>query len=87
MYCLSLVLRKLNTEGGKVATKENIAKAVSLVNHMVNLSTGERQLLKKRIAEAAQGDEWALGYVQRFLYDGSVNRAFTKQILDLIRKN
>jgi len=64
---------------------DKIKQAVGLVDRMANLSDDERQLLRKRIPEAASGDEWALGYVQRFFYDGKVNREITSQILDLIR--
>ena len=66
-------------------SQNKVAKAIKLVDRMANLSDGERQLLRQRIPEAVNGNDWALGYVMRFLYDGKVNREITSQILDLIR--
>ena len=60
------------------------AKALELADQL-EVSEGERALVKRRIPEAAQGDLVALGYVTRFFYDGKHNRGITSLILDLIR--
>ncbi|GAI05748.1 unnamed protein product [marine sediment metagenome] len=65
---------------------DKIQQAVGLVDRMANLSDDVRELLRKRIPEAASGDEYALFYVTRFAYDGKINRDVTNQILDLIRQ-
>jgi len=70
-------------KGVKLKNK-NLKAALRLVDKMDRLTEGERNLLKKRIPEAAGGDDFAKGYVVRFLYDGKVNRQITGQILDLI---
>ena len=67
---------------------KNIAKAVSLVDQIVNLVNAERQVLKKRIKEAAQGDEQALTCVIFFPRDHYIfdrrNLAVFREILFLI---
>ena len=66
----------------------NIAKAVNLVDRMVNLANAERHALKKKIKEAAQGDEQALTFVIFFPRDHCIfdrrNLAIFREILFLI---
>ena len=66
----------------------NIARAVSLVDRMVNLANAERNLLKKKVKEAAQGDEHALTCVIFFPRDhnifGKRNLAAFREMLFLI---
>ena len=69
-----------------MAKQENINKAVKLTDAMVSLSDEERQMLKKHVTEAAQGDDRALGHIILFPYDGR-NRDVIGKILHLILGN
>ena len=62
----------------------NIKQAIELADKL-KVTEGERNLIKRRIPEAAGGDDFAKGYITRFLYDGKHNREITGQILELLR--
>ena len=68
--------------------KRAIAKAIRLVDEMENATDGERQALKKRIREAAEGNVIAKGYIQGLCHALSdrceSNRQIEEQILDII---
>lgn len=66
--------------------KENIEKAVKLVDKLSNLSDSDRRMLKKRIPEAARGDDIALADVILFPYNIEDRAIFSDIFLLLIRK-
>ena len=69
-----------------MANQENTGQAVKLMDEMVNLSDGERYVLKKRVIEAAQGGDAALGHIILFPYDHR-NRDIVSEVLHLILGN
>jgi len=72
---------------GETAVKQSkIDEAIKLVDKMVNLGDEPREKLKRHIPEAACGDEQALGYLTRFLYDRK-NRDITSRIIFLILRD
>ena len=66
--------------------KENIEKAVKLVDRLSNLSDSDRRMLKKRIPEAALGDDEALADVILFPFSIEDREIFSDIFLLLIRK-
>ncbi len=66
-----------------MSRRENIAKAIMLVDRMRNLSEEERQVLRKRATEAALGDDLALGSLVVSSYDLE-NKETIREILYLI---
>ena len=66
--------------------KENIEKAVNLVDKLSNLSDSDRRMLKKRIPEAARGDDKALADVILFPYNIEDREIFSDIFLLLIKK-
>jgi len=66
-----------------MVSQQNIDKAINLVDKMVSLLGKERRMLKKRIPEAARGDDTALADVILFPY-GHKNRGIISEIIFLI---
>ena len=66
--------------------KENIEKAVKLVDRLSNLSDSDRRMLKKRIPEAALWDDEALADVILFPFSIEDREIFSDIFLLLIRK-
>lgn len=69
-----------------MTSKQKINRAVKLVSRMVGLSDKERQTLKECISQAAEGDELALSYIIRFLYD-SKNRDIASEIIFIVMRD
>lgn len=69
-----------------MTSKQKINRAVKLVSKMVGLSDKERQTLKECIPQAAEGDELALSYIIRFLYD-SKNRDIASEIIFIVMRD
>ena len=66
--------------------QENIEKAIKLVDELSELSDSDREMLKKRINEAAQGNEEALAEVILFPYSYQDREIFSEIFLLILKK-
>lgn len=72
--------------GWIMTRQENIEKAIKLVDELSGLSDSDREMLKKRINEAAQGNEEALAEVILFPYSYQDREIFSEIFLLILKK-
>ena len=77
------VLRVDNEVDGLMTRRENLDKAIRLVDRLSNLADNKRVMLKQLIAGAARGGEEALAGVILFPYSYKDHKIFS-EILRLI---
>ncbi len=65
---------------------ENLEKAIKLVDKLSGLAEKDRQMLRKRIPQAADGDESALADVILFPYDHNDRAIFSEIFMLILRK-
>ena len=66
--------------------QENIEKAIKLVDELSELAESDREMLKKRVNEAAQGSEEALAEVILFPYNYQDREIFSEIFLLILKK-
>jgi len=66
-----------------MSSKQNLTKALRLVDRLQGMPDKERQLLKEHVLKAANGDDEALGHIILSSYDAA-DRGLVGEILSLV---
>ena len=69
-----------------MSNQQDLDQAIGLVDKMANLSDEERQIVKKHVMDAAQGDEAALARFILFPYNRN-NHEIVGEILVLLMRD